>query len=513
MFINAQYLTIMRTIKLNIAGLAFLAAILLSSCGTTGYTPRDDVYYSPDDQIAPQRTTVVVKQTKPTDGTVYEGDVESQAEGSYENLTAKPSGDTVYLDDDAYYNIDYASRLRKFSDDNDDDNYFDDGGCTSYSSGSNVSLSFGFGTGFGWGYPYYGWGYPSYGWGYPSYGWGYPYYGWGGSYWSGYNTGYWNGYWDGYYGGGYYPGYPGYPYYPDYGYRNTVQYGPRGGGFGNRGGLTDGSDVPGSGRGSYGNSSPGYRGDRNGNLTASTGKTKARSAGISSSAVNSRQRPKGSVRVNKQNKPQGRTNVQKRQTVHPKQARPQKAVTGRYTKPAATKQHVNSRPVKKSTLNSGTKHYTKPSSKTYVRRQNRTAPRYSKPKAYRSLPSQQPRSSKEYVRPTSKSSQRNYNSRSTVTTPRRETISNKTRNSSRPTMQRRTTTRSSNVRTKSYSSPTRSRHYSAPKTYSAPKRSSGYSGGSSRSYSGSSSSRSSGSTSSSSSRSSSGGGYRGGGRR
>ncbi len=509
MFINAQYLKVMRTLKINIAGLAFLAAIFLSSCATTGYTPQDDVYYSPDDQVVPARTTVVAKQTKPTAGTVYEGDVqEAQANGSYENTTAEPSNDTVYLDDDAYYNIDYASRLRKFSDDNNDDNYFDDGGCTSYASSPNVSLSFGFGTGFGWGYPYYGWGYPSYGWGYPYYGWGYPSYGWGGSYWSGYNNGYWNGYWDGYYGGGYYPGYPGYtpgyPYYPDYGYRNTVQYGPRGGGRGYGGGRTGGSDVPGAGRGM---SSSNYSASR-GRSSVSSGRTKAAVAAGSSPSASTRRRPKESVRVNNQNKPQNRVSAQKKQTINNKQARPKKA-TVRYTKPVDSRQHASARPVKRTNVKPAANRTTRPSSTTYVRRQSHAPKRYSKPKAYRSLPSQQPRSSKEYVRPSSRTSNnRTYKPRPSGSNARKATINNGSRVSPGATTHRRTTTRSSATRTKSYSSPSRSR--SSSRSYSSPTRSSSSrSSSSSHSYSGSSSSGSSGS----SSRSSGGGGYRGGGRR
>jgi hypothetical protein len=179
----------MRTLKLNITVVSFLAALFLSSCATTGYTPDDDVYYSPGDQTQPVRANTITKESRPASGTVYEGSVEpAQANSSYENLTAESTGDTVYLDDDAYYDIDYASRLRKFSDDYNDDQYFDDGG-TAYCSSPDVSVSFGFGFGMG-----YGWGYPSFGWGYRYFG--YPYYGWGGSYWQWYNNGYWDGYWD-----------------------------------------------------------------------------------------------------------------------------------------------------------------------------------------------------------------------------------------------------------------------------------------------------------------------------
>ena len=470
MFVNAQYHIIMRTLKLNITALSFLTAIILSSCATTGYTPQDDVYYSPDEPATMARTTTVVRETKPTGGTVYEGTLESvEAGGSYENLTSEPVNDTVYLDDDEYYDIDYASRLRKFSDGNDDDVYFDDGG-SSYCSSPNISLSFGFGAGYG-----YGWGYPSYGWGYPYYGWGYPYYGWGGSYWSGYNNGYWNGYWDGYYGGGYYPGNPGYPYYPDYGYRNPVHYGPRGGGRGSSGGRTGGSDVPGSGRG-MASVSPG-NGTSGGNTASiSNGRTKAAIAGGATAKTSTRQRPAGSVRVSDQNKPQNRTATQKKgsttgkQRVNTKQARP--ASSSRYSRPAGSKQQVT----RGTAARTGSRTYSKPASRSSVNSRNQAPTRYSKPKAYRSLPSQQPRSSKEYVRPSSRTSgNKSYGTRSTSKNVNNAKVGTRTRTTSKSsTMQRRTTTtRSSATRTKSYSSPSKSRSSSSSRSYSSPTRSSG----------------------------------------
>ena len=511
--------------KYNLYNLAviLITSVLFSSCASTNNLANDDVYYVPG-EVQNNHVHVTVKNTKPEKGTVYEGTVTNGGEvDPYANLTDEGQ-DTVYLDEDAYYNIDYAARLRKFSDDNYSDDYFDDGGGVVYTSSPDVNINFGMGFGFGmpyygygmsfaWGYPYYGfgWGFPYYG--YPYYGYpyfGYPYYGYGGSYWAGYN----HGYWDGFYGYPYNPGcgcgypYYGYPYYPDYGYY-PAHYGPRGS-RGSRG-RTGGGSIPYSGsRNEMASVSPGGYGS---NGAGSTGRYRAANSGKSISGNTVTGRPSGGrrVAVNSKRIPQNKAVVQKKQNgvTNAKKSQP-----SRYRK--ADGQHK----VNKNTALRSKSSLKKPGNNTIRANRSRSygkgvagnarmAPRYSKPKAYRTLPSQQPRSSREYVRPYSKpssgvhkvkpSSTRSYSK--SKSTPR---SSNSVRYSRRPVT---TKTRPSISRTRSSgfssgSSYSRSRSTYTPSKSSSFRSSGSYSGGSgfrsggssSRSSSGSSISRSSGRT-------------------
>ena len=128
---------------------------------------------------------------------------------------------------------------------------------------------------------------------------------------------------------------------------------------------------------------------------------------------------------------------------------------------------------------------------------SRTVPRYSKPKAYRTLPSQQPGSSREYVRPYSKSSSstRNVNSKS-------QKNYNNSKSAPRPASSVRYTRRPVTTKTKSSISRTRTSGFSSGSSYSRSRssytptksssfRSSGSYGGGSSFRGGSSSSRSS----------------------
>jgi uncharacterized membrane protein YgcG len=238
----------------TLAAVVILFSLLLASCSTTynASVPYDEVYaVSGTPAPSGQRQTTVTTTTVETT-TAYDADYYDPA---YEEQAAE-------FDAEGYYDYEYASRVKRFHDDNPGfdyysnyytDNYYYTGspeyiGTSIYTGCGYCGPSFSLGFGWGWGSIGYGWGYPSYytpwyydpwfydpwysyGWGYPYYPyWGYPYYGYGGSYWAGY----WDGYYDGiYHGGGYYPE----PYPGGSGY----YYGPRG----NRGGSSDGSNASG----------------------------------------------------------------------------------------------------------------------------------------------------------------------------------------------------------------------------------------------------------------------------
>jgi hypothetical protein len=473
--------------------LVTLSVFLISSCSTSSSLPYDDVYYSVkksddkkvvqdnilSDDIYKSSTETGDYQSYRKDETAVESTVPVGAGGQGNEIQ---SSDESASSEDIYYDTDYESRIKRFSNEGSNMDYYDDyytGGNDCNCNGSNWNVSVGVGAGFGYGgYMGFSYGWPYYG--YPYYG--YPYYGYGyGGYWGGYNHGYYNGYWDGYYAGGGYGG-----YYPDYGYGGNYSntYRPRG----SHGG---GSSVPRTGsRGSQGNTNPAYREKT---VVAGGGSFGSRSNGgsaVSGGKVGSanqtpvRQKPAESVRLKSDVKPNRTDNTQS--------AKP------KIDKPATRQEHT--RPV-------NTQKYRTPQNTRSTVSQK---PKYEKPKSYRSLPSQQPRSSKEYVAPkrntapNRQQSGTNVRTRKPVNQPKsnynrsgnsssnvKRTTPTRSNNSSRkPAM--RTTTRSSSPSksspSKRYSSPKKS--YSSPsRSYSSPSRSSGSSGGS-RSTGGSSSSSS-----------------------
>lgn len=489
MFTIAQHIGNMETTKNTFRYiLSVMIIVVLGACSSTNNLPADDVYYS---SKTPNSTQYNWDDYQKNAQSYSDNNValdENSDEYSTEYVGAAGSGLVTEGDQseeyefiDEYYDSDYASRISRFNGEGTSDDYYDD----SYTScgGSNFSLSFGVGMGYGWGmsygygWPYYNYGWPYYSWGYPYYGWGYPYYG--GSYWAGYNHGYWDGY---YAGGGYYGG----GYYPDYGYGYTSAYGPRGRGAG-------GSSIPRSGNGRSGSSSnPGsdrlVEKDeviRGGGYIASNGALSNVSttprAGEGSGSINPKTRPEGSIRV----ADNGKTSTEPNKKVVPKQ-------------------NVQSQPSKTNNR------YRKPTSSTTT--QKRQTPKYQKPKSYESLPSRQPRSSKEYVRPTN-TSKKSTTNRTNTNTYKRSAKQNSSRSNYSTPRTNTPSSRNSSVKTpssstpKSYSSPSKrssssgsrstpSRSYSSPsKSYSTPSRSSS-SGGGSRSSSGGGSSSSSGSRSS-----------------
>ncbi len=473
----------METLKNSYRYLVFLLLIGgLAACSSTGNLPADDVYYSSKANNPAQYNYADYKKSaqnhsgntvdKGTHVGEYDTDY-SQGIGSgmvAENaMGTKDSSEYEFIDE--YYDSDYASRISRFNGNGNSNDYYDEsytsGGCC---SSPNVSLSFGVGMGYGWGmgynygWPYYSWGYPYYP--YPYYRWGYPYYG---SYWAGYNNGYWNGYNDGYYngGGGYYPGgyYPG-GYYPEYGY--TATYSPRGRGAG-------GSSIPRSGGRSGTISKSGSR------MISEDENLLARGGNAVSPTINKQSATKASEDSRMVN-PKSRTESLKGT---PDDARMQSEST-RLRKPVLDDRSSSSKPADR---------YQKQPQKRGT--QQGATPRYEKPKSYESLPSRQPRTSKEYVRQAKPSSK--MNSKESENTFNRSIEQNNSRNNySAPRSS--SSPRNSDVKTRTNSSPksyrspetksNSSKSYSSPsKSYSSPSRStSSGSGGRSSSSGGRSSS-------------------------
>lgn len=441
--------------KYTIWSIAAMLAFSVTSCSSYSDIPSADVYYSKKTSNSGEYNWEDFQKSAQSHNTVPTGNSsgdEFDYNSNYQTDVAEQS-DYEYIDE--YYDSDYDSRIKRFNDGSSDRDYYDDyytsgSGC-GCGSNSNFSMSFGFGMGYGYGYPYYGYGYPYYGYGYPYYGSSY----WAG-YYNGYNNGYYNGYNNGYYGGGYYPGYGG-GYYPDYG-ASYVAYGPRGS-------KSGGTTVPKSRGGSTAGGPD--EDNKSGGVVAGRGISNQGAAETvaSTSTISARrtaptdQRPESSVRVRED----------------------------QLSKPA-TLQQTEAR---------GQEKMKKPETKTT----QQLAPRYEKPKSYQSLPSRQPRSSKEYVRPSSTPTVTN---RATAKTPYTQTRKPSSTNV-RGTNTRSVTsgTRSNTYQpSKSYSSPSRSS--STPsKSYSSPSRNSG--SYSSPSRSSSTPSRSSSSSSSSSRGSGSGG--------
>ena len=500
MFNNAQHITTMETPKNTLRILSAIALVtMLTACSSYNNVPGDDVYYSsksrPVEANTPSATAVASEATPASsDGQFdYSTQYESNVAASSDNTRNQTDeGDYEFVDSN--YESDYAARIRRFNGSGQSDDYYDEqytsncGGCGNYNSSFSMGVGVGMGMGYSmsygygwpsysyWGYPYSGWGYPYYGWGYPHYGWGYPYYG--GGYWAGYNQGYWNGYYDGYYGGGY-GGYYGGGYYPEYG--NDVHYGSRGRGVG-------GTTIPGRGGRRSGDAvNPGSRKSPETVVAGSgallTPRTNTVDAGTGSSNVATRNRDQESTQSTRPGTRQTReTAVQDK--------------TRAIRKPVSVERKA---PNTQDTRSSQEK--------------------YRKPKSYESLPSRQPRSSKEFVRTAPAPTQTRENNRSATNT--RETVQPRnnsqtgtntresaTFNRSRPAKtytqpstsgtqrSNNNSVRSSGSTTetpsKSYTSPTRSQGTSS-KSYSAPSTPSRSSGNSSSSGS---SSRSSGSSSS-----------------
>lgn len=471
----------METLKKTFRYLLSIMVIAgLGACSSTSNLPNDDLYYSSSKAQTPSQYNWddFQKNAQNQSGTNVKRDeavsyVTEYSDDAGSGIVTE-DGSTEYEFIDEYYDSDYASRISRFNGEGTSNDYYDEsytncGGCSSpnmsFSFGSGMGMGYGWSMGYNYGWPYYDYGWPYYSWGYPYYRWGYPYYG---SYWSGYNNGYWNGYWDGYYnGGGYYGG----GYYSDYAYGNTTAYGPRGRGAG-------GSTIPRSGNERSGigsNPTPNRIVDDENIVSRSgghvvTGGTTSKSytaprSGSSPGSVNPKSRPESSIRVAEEAKKQ------------PEAARLQKPEQAKQSNPAKA-----------------TERYQK-SSTTNVTLQRQT-PKYQKPKAYESLPSRQPRSSKEYVKPTNTSTKSSATKSNTSTFNRSTKQTNSQRNYTTPR------TNSSAPSTKTV----KTRTTSTPKSYSAPSRSSSSSGTKStpsRSYSAPSRSSSSGTTSSSSSSSSS----------
>ena len=469
MFTIAQHIESMETTKNTFRYLLSLIIIVgLGACSSTVNLPNDDVYYSSkssnptqynwnDFQKSAQNSSYnnTSKDYDAEEAYGYETEVPV---GAGADLISEGNQSDEYEFVDEYYDTDYASRISRFNDNGQSNDYYDDsysscGGC----GGSNFSLSLGMGMGYGmsmgYGWPYYGYGY-----GYPYYGWGYPYYG------GGYGAGYNNGYWDGYYaGGGYYGGGYGGGYY-DYGYSST--YGPRGRGAG-------GSTIPRSGSRASGSAFPGSPTD-NENIAS---KNNVINSGATSRANHVAEGSSGRVSPTRTT---GTTLVASNNM--------DKAESNRLSTP---RQNTQNKPSKT------TRRYTKPTTTSTV--QKKPVQRYQKPKSYESLPSRQPRSSKEYVRPTNSSNKSNASrsapNRNNTNTYNRSVKQNSTRSNYSPRSTKSTSTKSSSTRTrstsspKSYSSPSRSTSSPSRSTYSSPSRSSSSSG---RSSSSGSSSRSSG---------------------
>lgn len=500
MFTIAQHIRKMETTK-NTFRLLLLVLIagFLYSCSSTSSLPSDDIYYSSKNTKTPGtynyddyknsaenlgQNNVSAQQNTETDQVSggYYSEYTENADAATE-VSGGDSDDYEFIDE--YYDSDYAARIKRFNGDGVSNDYYSSEYTDDYcncGSGSNVSFSFGIGAGYGWsmgysyGWPYY-WDYPYYSWGYYPYWrypWGYPYYG--GSYWAGYNNGYWNGYWDGYYnGGGYYPG----GYYPEYG--NTIAYRPRG-------------------RGAGGGTIPRSRGGRSSDVGSKTGSTGNNETVVARGGVS----PRGDATERKyrttSNDVSDGTSIRPRSEVTSNNSTGNSNVgrtTREYSKPSTDAQENRN-------VNRGD--YQKPSQST-----DRNTPKYNKPKSYESLPSRQPRSSKEYVRPSTNNTT-NVRSGNTSNNTNRRSYNPSTGNNTRTSVKQNNT--NTNRTAKSYTTPSRSntsKSYSAPsrssntRSYSSPSRSSSsYSGGSSGTRSSGSSSRSS----SSSSSSRSGGGRR-----
>ena len=430
--------------KYTIWSIAIALAFSVTSCASYSDLPGDDIYYSKktsnpseynweDFQKNAQSYNTVPVTKNPGNNDEFDYSSSYQANASGDQMS---NGEYDYIDE--HYDSDYDSRIKRFNDDGNDRDYYDDyytggSGC-GCGSGSNFSMSFGVGMGFGYGYPYYG----------------YPYYG--GYYGSSYWNGYWNGYYDGLYGGGYYPGYgggyyPGYGggYYPDYG-APYVAYGPRGS-------KTGGSTIPKS-RGGRTVGGPDDNGSKSGVVGAGRGVAHGNAGATKTVASTASARRAKPI----EHRPENTVRLRENQSV----ASGPKTVASRQDKLKKPETRSAKKPV----------------------------PRYQKPKSYQSLPLRQPRSSKEYVRPatkprttTAKSSANPYTRtrKPAVTTNRstntRSTTSGTRSSSYRPSKSYSSPSRSSSSPSRSYSSPTRSSGSSSPS------RSSGGGGGSSRSSS------------------------------
>jgi len=255
----------------TIIKLLAVSVLFLSACKSTYQTRSmyDDVYYSKKD--AAVATTSSMPDTKTTNSENSSTDknnsensavsnngnsqnsngIEAQATADDNNSPNNSSNDRIshsstetkydkdgnpteitnnyYYDD--YYDYEYSARLRRFHDNYNGYNYYDDYYTNYYWYTYNPwdwGLSIYCGS--PWWYPshyyfdpYYGGYYSSWGFGHSNWGW-YGYNGWGNPYWNGYNNGYWNGYNDGYMDG-YYASNNGY-YYNSYDH-NSNYYGPR----------------------------------------------------------------------------------------------------------------------------------------------------------------------------------------------------------------------------------------------------------------------------------------------
>lgn len=174
-----------------LTGMLALTTIVVTSCSAPRYAQQshqaDDVYNSN------AKAQIYTPQERPQ-APAYQDDYDQN--------------DEYYGASDPYYDMDYSSRINRFSYSSPWRSYYDPyfDGYYGYGYGNGFGyngFSLGFGFGSIWNSPYYGWGgYYSPFWGYNPWGWN-SFYG-GGFYGGGfYGGGYYGG---GYYGGGYYGG-------------------------------------------------------------------------------------------------------------------------------------------------------------------------------------------------------------------------------------------------------------------------------------------------------------------
>lgn len=483
MFNNFQHIDKMTYLKkIPVWVNLLLAIVFISSCSSVGDLPTDDLYYARkaknpseynwnDFQKNAQSYNTGQKSGSTNNGTdsfsnesnpeehvgsgaVYAGAANSQDISTTVKSGEELGGDNQYIDE--YYDGEYSDRVSRFGTNSEEsgfgyyDGYNSNSGCNCNNSGWSMSVGMGVGMGMGYG----------------------------SSFMAGYNMGYSNGYMNSYYG------YPYYPYDPFYGgggyYGGGGGYYGGGGGYygeqvfaktyyGPRGGGNGGSTIP-----KYRGTTQSDRGDdegkKQGTVVVSRGgggsDGYSRSAGVYGSTTAAQ----GNSSIRTGNSSTISTNPPEYSRGNSAEIQNQEKLTRPSTNKTTTTREGN----------------------TY----NRQDPKYKKPKSYERVSAQQPRSSKEYVRPTStKRVSTKSNSNPYVRTKTQTSRSSGSGHYSRG---------SYNNSSKSYSSPSRSS--GSQSSYSSPSHSSG-SSGSSISRSSGTGSRSSGSSggSSRSSSSSSGG--------
>jgi hypothetical protein len=212
--------------------IAGITSLIFGACTNTKLaTYKDDVYASPSEERL-ERQRIAAEKKKQEEEEARKDAEEAAAQKAKED--ANPYYKTPEYDKDDYYDYEYASRIRRFSEPVYGLGYYDNYYTNSYwyngnpaCYGTSIYNSYNYwGPSYGCS-PYYGNGWSvsigyNYGYGYP-YGYGSPY-----GYNPYYNNAYMNGYYNGFnngYNNGYYNGMYGYPYGYNYG-------SPYGGGWG-----------------------------------------------------------------------------------------------------------------------------------------------------------------------------------------------------------------------------------------------------------------------------------------